>query len=66
MCPMEKPEVISSVSNVAKPFALFSKHGDGRQHPPPPPSPPPNPLNSSKKKKQNPHDNTNNIVDPPC
>lgn len=32
---MEKPEVISSVSNVAKPFALFSKHGDGRQHAPP-------------------------------
>lgn len=39
MCPMEKPEVISSVSNVAKPFALFSKHGDGRQHPPPHPHP---------------------------
>lgn len=31
---MEKPLVISSLSNAAKAFALFSKHGDGSQKPP--------------------------------
>lgn len=30
-CPTEKLQVISSVSNIAKTFALFSKHGDRRQ-----------------------------------